>query len=125
MTQAIPERRAMRRFDMRLPAAVRIASQEEAEMTTETENVSARGIFFHLQQPLRVGDQVSVTLTFPPHVTLTEKVRVRFDARVIRVESQRFPGGPVGIAAAIEAYEFLRNFALDEVQEGTEPERSS
>ena len=125
MTQAIPERRAMRRFDMRLPAAVRIASQEQAEMTTETENVSARGIFFHLQRALGVGDQVSVTLTFPPHVTLTEKVRVRFDARVIRVEPQRFPGGPVGIAAAIEAYEFLRSFALEEVQEGTEPERSS
>jgi hypothetical protein len=125
MTQAIPERRGMRRFDMRLPAAVRIASQEEAEMKTETENVSARGIFFRLQQALRVGDQVSVTLTFPPHVTLTEKVRVRFDARVIRVEPQRFPGAPVGIATTIEAYEFLRNYPLEEVQEGTEPERSS
>src|SRR5438105_2507688 len=99
MTQASPERRAMRRFDMRLPAAVQMASEHETEMATETDNVSARGVFFRLQRPLRVGDRVAVTLTFPPHVTLTEKVRVRFDARVIRVERQMLPGAPVGIAA--------------------------
>lgn len=125
MTQAIPERRAMRRFDMRLPAAVRMASDNGAEITTETENVSARGVFFHLQQPLQVGDRVAVTLTFPPHVTLTEKVRVRFDARVIRVEPQRVFGAPVGIAAAIEAYEFLRNYPLEDLEQSTEPERNS
>ena len=125
MTQAIPERRAMRRFDMRLPAAVRMASDNGAEITTETENVSARGVFFHLQRPLQVGDQVAVTLTFPPHVTLTEKVRVRFDARVIRVEPQSVFGAPVGIAAAIEAYEFLRNYPLEDLEQRTEPERNS
>ena len=124
MTQTIPERRAMRRFDMRLPAEVRIADGQGAEMTTETDNVSARGVFFHLQRPLQVGEQVAVTLTFPPHVTLTEKVRVRFDARVIRVEPERAPGATVGIAAAIEAYEFLRNYPLEELQESSEPERS-
>lgn len=122
MTQAIPERRAMRRFDMRLPAAVRLASQDGAELATETDNVSARGIYFHLPAGLRVGDHVAVVLTFPPHVTLTEKVRVRFDARVIRVEAPMFPGGPAGVAAAIEAYEFLRNFAGEELAAGKEPD---
>lgn len=123
MTQAISERRAMRRFDMRLPAVVRMAG--EPDLSTETENVSARGIFFQLQRPLREGDLIAVTLTFPPHVTLTEKVRVRFDARVIRVERQRVPGGPVGIAAAIEAYEFLRNYPLEDPEESPAGERSS
>lgn len=125
MTQSVPERRAMRRFDMRLPAAVRMAIDDGAEMATETDNVSARGVFFRLQRPLQVGARLAVTLTFPPHVTLTEKVRVRFDARVIRVEAQRVPGAPVGIAAAIEAYEFLRNCPLEDLQESKEPERSS
>lgn len=125
MTQAIPDRRAMRRFDMRLPAAVRMASNDGAEIETETDNVSARGVYFRLSRPLQLGDRLAVTLTFPPHVTLTEKVRVRFDARVIRVEPQRMFGAPVGIAAAIEAYEFLRDYPLEELQESTAPDRNS
>lgn len=115
MTQAISERRTMRRFDMRLPALVRIAGQG-ADLETVTDNVSARGIFFRLPQPLAVGDHVLVTLTFPPHVTLTGKVRVRFDASVVRVE-QRMDGAPAGIAAAIDAYEFLRNYPFADPEE--------
>lgn len=124
MTQAISERRTMRRFDMRLPAAVRPVNQGAAEMATETDNVSARGIFFHVPGGLRVGDEVAVTLTFPPHVTLTEKVRVRFEARVVRVEPQRFAGAPVGVAATIEAYEFLRGYPLEHLEESPEPDWS-
>src|SRR5690348_12941036 len=107
MTQAIPERRAMRRFDMRLPAAVRMASNDGAEIATETDNVSARGVYFRLQRPLQLGERLAVTLTFPPHVTLTEKVRVRFDARVIRVEPREGLGGRWGSAVRLEPTDFL------------------
>ena len=54
---------------------------------TETQNVSARGVFFYLDRPLAEGTRIEVTMTFPPHVTLTEPVRVRFTARVVRVEN--------------------------------------
>lgn len=117
MTQTIPERRAMRRFDMRLPAAVKPAHETGEEIVTETQNVSARGVFFQLERPLRMGEEIAITLTFPPHVTLTEKVRVRFSAHVVRVEAQGLPGAPFGIAAAIEGYEFLRRQVLEPVQE--------
>ncbi len=115
MTQAISERRTMRRFAMRLPALVRITGQG-ADVETVTDNVSARGIFFRLPQPVAVGDHLSVTLTFPPHVTLTDKVRVRFDASVVRVE-QRKSGAAAGIAAAIDGYEFLRNYPFADPEE--------
>jgi hypothetical protein len=46
-------------------------------------------------------------MTFPPHVTLTDPVRVRFTARVVRVEAP-LPVSHVGVAALIEEYEFLR-----------------
>lgn len=124
MTQAIPERRAMRRFDMRLPAAVKLAGENGSELNTETHNVSARGVFFHLPRALQVGDDLAVTLTFPPHVTLTEKVRVRFSARVVRVEPQKVAGAPVGIAALIEGYEFLRQQGFETVEQSDEPEWS-
>jgi hypothetical protein len=100
------ERRMMRRFDMRLPAVVRL--DQENEFHTETQNVSARGVFFYLDRPLPAGTRCDVTLTFPPHITLTDAVRVRFSARVIRVESP-LPSSRVGTAAMIEDYEFLRS----------------
>src|SRR6476469_8924788 len=81
------ERRTMRRFDMRLPASVRIAGNGLRDLMTETQNVSARGVFFYLDRPLAEGSRIEVTMTFPPHVTLPEPVRVRFIARVVRVES--------------------------------------
>jgi hypothetical protein len=100
------ERRMMRRFDMRLPAIVRLDGANDFH--TETQNVSARGVFFYLDRPVAAGTKLEVTLTFPPHVTLTDAVRVRFSARVIRVESP-LPSLRIGTAAMIEDYEFLRS----------------
>jgi PilZ domain len=100
------ERRMMRRFDMRLPATVRL--EGASEFHTETQNVSARGVFFYLDRAVDAGTKLEVTLTFPPHVTLTDAVRVRFTARVIRVE-HRLPSARIGTAAMIEDYEFLRS----------------
>ena len=96
----------MRRFDMRLPAVVRLDGA--AEFLTETQNVSARGVFFYLDREVSAGTKLEVTLTFPPHITLTEAVRVRFTARVIRVEHP-LPSARIGTAAMIENYEFLRS----------------
>jgi hypothetical protein len=116
------ERRAMRRFDMRLPAVVRFVAQPvqvNTELTapgnefhTETQNVSARGVFFYLDRPVAAGTPCEVTLTFPPHITLTDAVRVRFSARVIRIESP-LPSLRIGTAAMIEDYEFLRSAGGD------------
>jgi hypothetical protein len=125
------ERRMMRRFDMRLPAIVRFERTNEEptieapenEFHTETQNVSARGVFFYLDKPVEAGTRCEVTLTFPPHITLTDAVRVRFTARVIRVESP-LPSLRIGTAAMIEDYEFLRSTGssdfLSALQRGTE-----
>jgi hypothetical protein len=110
------ERRTMRRFDMRLPAIVRLDGTREdgtreesaSEFRTETQNVSARGVFFYLDRAVEAGTKLEVTLTFPPHVTLTDAVRVRFTARVIRIENP-LPSFRIGTAAMIEDYEFLRS----------------
>jgi hypothetical protein len=108
--EATQERRAMRRFDMRLPATVKLEDASIGELVTETQNVSARGVFLYLDRVLAEGSRIAVTLTFPPHVTLTDPVRVRFTARVVRAEAP-LPASRVGIAAVIEEYEFLRSVA--------------
>jgi hypothetical protein len=78
------------------------------EVLTETHNVSARGVFFYLDRPVPEGTRIEVTMTFPPHITLTDPVRVRFVARVVRVEAP-LPVSRIGVAAVIEEYEFLRS----------------
>jgi hypothetical protein len=100
------ERRLMRRFDMRLPAIVKF--EGSTELFTETQNVSARGVFFYVDRSISAGTKLEVTLTFPPHVTLTDAVRVRFSAHVIRVD-EPLPSARIGVAAMIEDYEFLRS----------------
>jgi hypothetical protein len=108
MQESPQERRVMRRFDMRLPASVKLPDGTVEELLTETQNVSARGVFFYLDHPVPEGSRIEVTMTFPPHITLTDSVRVRFTARVIRVEKP-LPVSRVGVAAFIEEYEFLRS----------------
>jgi len=104
------ERRLMRRFDMRLPASIRVRELGPEPFMTETQNVSARGVFFYLDRAITEGSHIEVTMTFPPHITLTDPVRVRFIARVVRVNSP-LPASRVGIAAIIEEYEFLRTYS--------------
>src|SRR5262245_43608840 len=113
--QAGQDRRSMRRFEMHLPATVRIAGLGLRDLSTETQNVSARGVYFYLDRPLSEGARIEVTMTFPPHVTLTEPVRVRFSARVVRVETSPEYSG-MGVAAMIEEYEFLRSNSAPEVR---------
>lgn len=95
----------MRRFSMRLPASVRVPGIP-SPFATDTENVSARGIFFYIDRLMKEGSQIEVTMDFPSQVTLTDPLRVRFLARVVRVESEN--AIRVGVAAAIEEYEFVR-----------------
>jgi hypothetical protein len=111
------DRRVMRRFDMRLPAMVKIAGGAVEELLTETQNVSACGVFFYIDRVVAEGSRIEVTMTFPPHITLTDSVRVRFTARVIRVEKP-LPLSRIGVAALIEEYEFLRSNPTPDYLEG-------
>jgi c-di-GMP-binding flagellar brake protein YcgR len=102
------DRRTMRRFDMRLPAIVKLTGDGFHEVLTETQNVSAGGVYFYVDRKVSPGSKVEITLTLPAHVTLADAVRVRFTARIVRVDST-LPASRVGVAALIENYEFLRS----------------
>ena len=106
---------------MRLPALIKLPGQGFKDLLTETQNVSARGVYFYIDQPVTKDSRVEVTLTLPSHVTLTDAVRVRFSARVVRVDSS-LPASRVGVAAVIEEYEFLRSPQSHEFLDGLEKE---
>ncbi|MFZ0637611.1 MAG: PilZ domain-containing protein [Candidatus Acidiferrales bacterium] len=102
------ERRSSRRFMMKLPLTVRwMDNSVVGEVATESREVSSRGLYFYLPKGLRSGSPVEIVMTLPHELTQAGPVRVRCLGRILRTDA---PGqGEVGVAAAIERYEFLRN----------------
>ena len=99
------DKRATRRFALRLPVNVRYGENGE-EHAAQTRDVSARGICFYVDSAIQAGSALDFTLTLPPEITLTESIRVRCKGRVVRVEG----GGSankLAVAAVIDEYEFL------------------
>ena len=100
MPQPQQEKRATRRFSLRLPLSVKYDSGGEKETDAQTRDVSARGVCFYMDQPIVPGSEIEFTLTLPPEITLTESIRVRCVARVVRVD-EHTENGQVGIAAVM------------------------
>jgi hypothetical protein len=106
MAEVQEEKRATRRFALRLPVSVnqtKIATQNE---NAQTRDVSARGICFYMDAAVEAGSPVEFTLTLPPEITLTESIQVRCKGRVVRVDGGT-PAGKLAVAAVIDEYEFL------------------
>jgi PilZ domain-containing protein len=99
------DKRATRRFALRLPVTVRYGEDSE-EHAAQTRDVSARGICFYVDSAIQAGSAIDFTLTLPPEITLTESIRVRCKGRVMRVEGGS-PAGKLAVAAVIDEYEFL------------------
>lgn len=101
------ERRTTQRFSMRLPLTVRwTTGAAVGETSTESRDVSSRGVYFFLSKDVKEGSAVEILLTLPNEITLAGPVRVRCLGRVQRTEPR--DEGSVGVVAAIERYEFLR-----------------
>jgi PilZ domain len=99
-------KRATRRFALRLPVSVSYSQTGGQEKAAQTRDVSARGICFYLDSAIATGSPIEFTLTLPPEITLTESIRVKCKGRVVRVDDTT-TGGKVAVAAVIDEYEFL------------------
>lgn len=101
------ERRTTQRFQMRLPLTVRwTTGATVGESSTESRDVSSRGLYFFLSKDVQEGSPVEILLTLPNEITMAGPVRVRCLGRVQRTEPR--DDSTVGVVAAIERYEFLR-----------------
>src|SRR3977135_3826369 len=98
-------KRATRRFTLRLPVSVRYG-ENEPEHEAQTRDVSARGICFYVDSAIQAGSAIDFTLTLPPEITLTESIRVRCKGHVVRVEGGG-PGSKMGGAGGVDGDEFL------------------
>ena len=100
------EKRATRRFALRLPVSVNYAGEGTAPFMAQTRDVSARGVCFYLDAPMDADSAIEFTLTLPPEITLTESIRVRCRGKVVRVDDG-LVDAKIPVAAVIDEYEFL------------------
>ncbi len=98
MAEAQQEKRATRRFALRLPVAVTYADNGTQEKSAQTRDVSARAI--------AAGSPIEFTLTLPAEITLTESIRVHCKGKVVRLDDAS-SNGKMAVAAVIDEYEFL------------------
>ena len=83
------ERRLNQRFQIKLPMTVRWTSGAAVgEMSTESKNVSSRGVYFFMPKQVKAGSPVEILLTLPHEITLAGPVRVRCLGRVMRNEDK-------------------------------------
>ena len=108
MAEPPSEKRAARRFALRVPVTVNRSpeAQNNNNEVAQLRDVSARGICFYLNNAIDKDSPIGFTLTLPPEITLTESIRVQCKGRVVRVENGR-ADGKIAVAAVIEEYEFL------------------
>jgi hypothetical protein len=106
MGEAQQEKRAARRFALRIPVSVARDEETKYSESAQIRDVSARGICFYLDSPIAHGSPIGFTLTLPPEITLTESIRVQCKGRVVRIEGSG-ADGKMAVAAVIEEYEFL------------------
>jgi hypothetical protein len=91
---------------MRLPLNVRLQNgAPSAELSTHSEDVSSRGVYFLVDKDVKNGSSIEIVMTLPHEVTMAGPVRVRCMGRIMRTEQR---DAKIGVVAAIERYEFLR-----------------
>jgi hypothetical protein len=106
MAEAQQEKRISRRFALRLPVAVTYEDNGSQEKSSQTRDVSARGISFFVDAPIANGSPIEFTLTLPAEITLTEAIRVHCKGKVVRLDDES-TAGKMAVAAVIDEYEFL------------------
>ena len=106
MAEGQQEKRATRRFALRLPVAVSYGDNGTQEKSAQTRDVSARGISFYVDAPIATGAPIEFTLTLPAEITLTESIRVHCKGKVVRMDGST-ANGKMAVAAVIDEYEFL------------------
>ncbi len=98
------DRRSRSRVVAKLPVRVR-STAANTELSAQTRDVSANGVFLYTNSRMREGSDVELVLILPPELTSGEKCWVCCHARVLRVEQG--PGKDFGVAAEIQRMDIL------------------
>ncbi|MBZ5607716.1 MAG: PilZ domain-containing protein [Acidobacteriia bacterium] len=96
------ELRKAPRYNLRLPFRIVRQGHQSVSVAGETRNLSAKGVLFKSETPLRVGDLVEYVITLPSAPGPEGPARLHCLGKVVRF------GRNAEIAATLERYEFVR-----------------
>lgn len=98
-----PDMQSAMRFPIKLPISVKSGA---GASVTETQNISANGVFFEMDSAMPVGSQVDFTISLPAEVVgAALDVRVDCRGRVVRSAEE---AGRRGVGVVIDEYRFER-----------------
>ncbi len=102
------ERRAARRFRVKLPVTVRSFDGLAVALQGMTLDISESGVFFHIPSRPREQAPIEFMVELPSEVTMTDPMRATCKGRVVRVVQDEISDG-FGVAATIEGFtSFIR-----------------
>lgn len=103
--------RKSQRYEFPLPVAIHYPVGNVAPpQIVRVSNISARGVYFLLEDGPGLGTELKATITMPGDITGGSEVSIDFIGKVLRVEprmegtSEKF-----GVAVTIDKYEMIRN----------------
>ena len=103
------QRRLAERFNLKIPLRVRIATPAALEHTTESLNISTRGISFTTKVSVCKGTPVHLTFEMPEEVTHKVASQWRCTGHVVHVQPNTSPKGATCVGVRFDSYEvFLR-----------------
>jgi hypothetical protein len=91
-------KRKQERFDLELPAILKLAEEESEQIEVITKDVCSGGALFHTDQPIDIGTEVSVELAMP----IAQLKQVKADRVLIRVAGAVIRTDQNGIAVCFE-----------------------
>jgi hypothetical protein len=102
------EKRAARRFRMKLPVVVRSYDGMPSNLNGLTQDISESGVLFFIATEPRQHAPIEFVVELPSEVTLTDAMRATCKGRVVRVIRDELSEG-YGVAATIEGFtSFIR-----------------
>lgn len=102
------DRRLSRRHSLRTGLRVRVRRSDAAELRTESENVSQRGVFFATDLPLSKGATLDLLVEMPEEVTGVPAAQWLCTGHVVRVVDTDSPRGAHGVGVQFDFYEVSR-----------------
>ncbi|HUO59963.1 MAG TPA: PilZ domain-containing protein [Candidatus Acidoferrales bacterium] len=100
------EKRSIPRFALELPILLNTWQGTDRPMSGQTRDISSQGVSFLLDADAEIGSTIDFVLTLPKEVTMTEPIRVRCRASVLRTQPDVLRHKKI-IAAKIHRYEFI------------------
>ena len=101
------ERRLVERFDVKLRLRVSIPKSAVPEQMAESSNISARGVRFATDLPLKKGTPVRIAFEMPIKISQKLKLEFRCTGHVVHVQPRTSQRDAICVGVMFNSFEIL------------------